>query len=153
MTPLARDVEIAAEKRRALLQRSRDDPAYPKNRDKIAARIGKEMDLRLTPLGFQREGRVWKRKGWWYDLSVDLQRSSYGHDAWINLTATPRLGGRAVQRRLGDFYPNPPYAAEPGRLTYQALIEDPSLLDTPMQVLTDHALPWLIGMGQLRLRR
>ena len=111
------------------------------------------MDLRLTPLGFQREGRVWKRKGWWYDLSVDLQRSSYGHDAWINLTATPRLGGRAVQRRLGDFYPNPPYAAEPGRLTYQALIEDPSLLDTPMQVLTDHALPWLIGMGQLRLRR
>ena len=153
MTPLARDVEIAAEKRRALLRRAEDDPAYPKKRDKIAALIRKEMDLRLTPLGFQRAGGVWQRKGWWYDLSVDLQRSSYGYDAWINLTATPRLDGRAVQRRLGDFYPGPPHSEEPGRLTYQALIEDPGLLIDPMQVLTDHALPWLIGMGRLVPRR
>ncbi len=60
----------------------------------------------------------------------------------------PKNAGRCFSARG-----QPPHAEEPGRLTYQALIEEPSLLDKPMQVLTDDAAPWLIGMGRLAPRR
>ena len=144
-------VEIAAEERRALLQRAVHDPGFPKARKRIAARIRKDMDSVLTAQGFAAQGKgvTWRRKGWWFDLAVDLQRSRYGYDAWINLTATSRLLGGQIQRRLGDFYPNPDPATDPGRLTYQALIEDPGLLAQPMQILQTRALPWLNGMGAL----
>lgn len=151
MTSHRHAVELAAEQRRALLQRAQDDPDYAKNRTRIAALIRRQMDLPLTAAGFQAEGRTrWLRRGFWFDLSVDLQRGKYGTDAWINLTATPRrFPGRPVQRRLGAFYPDPPYPEEPGQLTYQALIEDPGLLAQPMQIFETRALPWLLGMGRL----
>lgn len=149
MTTHAQAVEIAAEKRRALLQRALDDPDFAKKRTRAAALVRAEMDRRLIAAGFQADGRnVWRLKGWWYDLAVELQRSQLGQDAWINLTAMPRVRARAVQRRLGDFYPGPPHVEEPGRMTCQALIEDPALLDAPMQVFDALGLPWLIGMGR-----
>ena len=57
--------------------------------------------------------------------------------------------GALLQRAQGDFYPAPPHADEPCRLTYRALIEDTGLLAAPMQVLTERALPWRIGIGRL----
>lgn len=46
MGTCAQDVKIAAEKRRALLQRALDDPDFAKKRTRAAALIRAEMDSR-----------------------------------------------------------------------------------------------------------
>ncbi|MFD1880204.1 hypothetical protein [Paracoccus pacificus] len=149
---LPEELRKLAETRAAQLLRAAEDPDFPQKRDRIVRLIGDRIEAILAPAGFTRKGNLWKRRGWWFNLSIELQRSRLGHDAWVNLAATPRLaigtGRRPVAQRLGWFYPSGYPATEPGRMTYQVLIENPAELDEPMQVLREKALPWLLAMGR-----
>ena len=105
-----------------------------------------------TPLGYARKGTTWSRNTARGKTAINLQRSSYGFVAYINLRfLTP--DGNAPQHgvwaqdediRLQRFYlPDEGIGLEDGVLTYLDVHDDAACLDQPLHILKTRALPWL----------
>ena len=128
------------------------DPAFPAKREAAVALICDAITDIATPLGYTRKGTTWTRTTPMGRTAINLQRSSYGFVAYINLRflrpdGTPPTTGLWVMDdsiRLQKFYLPPEHSgAEDGVLTYLDVQGDPASLDLPMHILKTRALPWL----------
>ncbi len=129
-----------------------NDPAFPAKREAAVGLICAAIEAIAFPAGYTRKGTTWSRTSPQGRTAINLQRSSYGFVAHINLRflqpdGTPTETGvwaldDSIQ--LQRFYlPNEQSGSEDGMLTYLDVHDDPACLDLPMHILKSRALPWL----------
>lgn len=129
-----------------------NDPAFPAKREAAVALICQAITDIASPLGYARKGTTFTRTTPKGRTAINLQRSSYGFVATINLRflqpdGTPPTSGLWAlddSIRLQRFYlPTEQSGAEDGEITYIDAHDDPASLDLPMHILKTRALPWL----------
>ncbi len=129
-----------------------NDPAFPAKREAAVALICAAIEAVATPMGYTRKGTTWSRTSPSGRTAINLQRSSYGFTAFINLrfllpdgtSANSGVWAMDDTIRLLRFYlPHEPSGTEDGDLTYLDVHENPASLDQPMLILAILALPWL----------
>ncbi len=128
------------------------DPAFPAKREAAVTLILGAIDTVASTHGLTKKARSWAKTGACGTISVHLQRSRYGFECYINLGFQPVSGesrGPWAQDdvvRLGRFMPTDIQSNdEPGALIYLDILEDTEALATPLSVLDQRALPWLLA--------
>jgi Domain of unknown function (DUF4304) len=136
----------------ARIHRASQDRAFPAKREAAVEAICAAIDGVVTPFGYARKGDTWSRNSTAGRSAVNLQRSRYGWECYVNLRFLTPDGAKpdhGVWRqdddvRIALFYlPDEGQGPEPGVIFYLDAHDDPACLDEPMQVLRDRALPWL----------
>ena len=128
------------------------DPGFPARREAAVQIICDAISAVALPMGYAQTVTTWARHSAAGKTAINLQRSRYGFEAYINLrclTAGGTLPDTAIWQdgddlRLDRFY-LPDEAPDNGVLTYLDVIADPGCLILPMTVLRERALPWLDG--------
>jgi hypothetical protein len=126
-------------------------------RDAALDLIAKRLDVALAPKGFLRNGTVWSRNVERGKASLRLQRCNSGQKCHLELTYTPAPGtfaARQITAPLGSFLqpgdePHRDSRSE-GKIEYSLVVQNPAILDIPMQVLEVRALPWLMAQNHWR---
>ena len=126
------------------------DPGFPAKREAAVQIICDAISAVALPMGYAQTGTTWARDSAAGKTAINLQRSRYGFEAYINLrflTPDGELPKTAIWQdgddlRLDRFY-LPDEAPENGVLTYLDVIADPACMTLPMTVLCERALPWL----------
>jgi mannose-6-phosphate isomerase-like protein (cupin superfamily) len=104
------------------------------------------------PMGYTQKGTTWARETAAGKTAINLQRSRYGFDAYINLRfVTPEgdLPGTAIWQdgddiRIDRFYlPAEGQRPDLDAISYMDVHDNPACLALPMNVLRMRALPWL----------
>ncbi len=134
------------------IHRASQDRAFPAKREAAVGAICAAIGDVVTPLGYVRRGDTWSRTSVAGKSAVNLQRSRYGWECYINLRfLTPDgdgldggLWAEDGDLRIGLFYlPQEGRGPEPGVIFYLDVHEDAGSLGEPMAVLRERALPWL----------
>jgi hypothetical protein len=102
-----------------------NDPAFPAQREAAFTVISDALTAMLAPLGYVQIGSTWRRETTAGRSAVNLQRSRYGFDAAIPLSAFCEGG------------------EDPGLIRYLDVRDDAACLDRPMSILRTQAMPWL----------
>jgi hypothetical protein len=128
------------------------DPDFPRKREAAVLAICAAIDRVAAPSGYACRGTTWSRASVRGTTAVNLQRSRYGFEAYLNLRFLPADGidlaatpwAQDDDIRIASFYlPDENVAAEPGVIFYLDVHEDPASLDQVMRILATRALPWL----------
>jgi hypothetical protein len=128
------------------------DPAFPAKREAAFALICAAIDGIAAPMRYTRKGTTWSRSSPQGRTIINLHRNQYGWYAEINLrlilpngeAATVGAWADGGELDLGQFCkPGDARSAQPGRLAYVDISDDPTTLDAVMTVLRTRALPWL----------
>jgi Domain of unknown function (DUF4304) len=136
----------------ARIHRASQDRAFPAKREAAVEVICAAISHVVTPLGYTRKGDTWSRSSAAGKSAVNLQRSRYGWECYVNLRfLTPEgncpdggLWTADEDVRIARFYgPGEGRGPEPGAISYLDVHEDTGSLDEPMMVLRERALPWL----------
>lgn len=119
-------------------------------RKRALARLTKELDAVLLTRGYQRKGSRWSRTGWFATTFVEIQKSRYGLDCYINLGRDPpdRTWRRPSYRengcwRIGALAGSIADANRLDRLPYFKLDSEPALLEEIVALVADRAVPFL----------
>lgn len=128
------------------------DPDFPTKREAAVNAILAAMDRVAEQHGFTKKTKSWAKVGPLGLVSLHLQRSRFGFEAYVNLGFQPLsedLQGPWAQDpfvRLGRFYPAiPDTANDQDALIYLDVQGDSACLDPAMTILSDRALPWLLA--------
>jgi Domain of unknown function (DUF4304) len=129
-----------------------NDPAFAAKREAAVAIICAAIDDAVTPAGYTRKGTTWARETPHGRTAINLQRSRYGFEAYLNLRfltpegTYPATGVWAQDDdiRIAHFYLSAEGTGpEKGVITYLDVHDDASSLDQPIHILKTRALPWL----------
>jgi hypothetical protein len=128
------------------------DPAFPDKREAAVNTILAAIDTVARAHGFTTKAKSWAKEGPLGTVSLHLQRSRYGFECYIHLGFQPNSDeGRGPWAqddfvRLGRFYPTNILATEePDALMYLDVVSNAETLNEPMEILANHALPWLMA--------
>lgn len=128
------------------------DPEFPAKREAAVESIIAAIDTIAAAHGFSKKAKSWAKTGPLGLVSIHLQRSHYGFEAYINLGFQPvseqplGLWAHDETVRLDRFYPDSADAPPPdGALIYLDVYDEPDSLSPAMTILDDRALPWLVA--------
>ena len=133
-------------------------PDRKARREQVLRALEIRLDALLVPLGFQREEGEWLKtvpKGM---VVVQIKRFREGVDATLVVGFRPKPWARPREvsaDRLTTQLPNFVQTAERtfvqrGHITYAFADHDPAVLDFPLAVLRDRALPWAMELSSGR---
>ena len=144
--PPATDEEIA------ILHRFLALPDAARQREAVVKRLEARLDALLGPMGYVRDGKAWVLGLPNGRAVVQIKRFSGGLSATLEVGFQParrwtRVG--ANPDRLQQQLPNFVQTVEgghfnPGLIHYAQVDHDPAVLDFPLAVLRDRALPWAV---------
>ncbi len=123
-----------------------NDPAFAAKREAAVQVICDAISAIAGPMGYTQKGTTWTRKTARGKTAINLQRSRYGFDAFINLrfvTPDGDLPGDPVWQDGDDIRLDRFCDTGEGQLSYLDVHENPDCLTAPMAALRDRALPWL----------
>ncbi len=125
-----------------------NDPAFAQKREAAVVMICDAISAVARPMGYTQKGTTWARETANGKTAINLQRSRYGFDAYINLRFVTPDGDlpddpvwqQGDDIRLDQF-------CQPGEgdgvVSYLDVHENPDCLIQPMTILRARALPWL----------
>ncbi|MBL4918759.1 hypothetical protein [Szabonella alba] len=129
----------------ARIHRAAHDPEFPARREAALAAIRAGVAQVALAQGFAERPQSWSLDGPAGRVSVHVFPNRFGFEAEIRLGFLPADGSD----------PSGPFAAQghltldafggPVALIYLDVLDDPACLEAALQVLADHALPWLAG--------
>ncbi len=128
------------------------DPDFPRKREAAVTAILVAIDAVAGAAGYTRTGTTWARQSPRGRTAVNLQRSQYGFEAYINLRFLPADGidldgtlwAQDDDIRIARFYPaDDSRGPDAGVIYYLDIHDNPASLDEPMRILRTRALPWL----------
>jgi hypothetical protein len=129
-----------------------NDPAFAAKREAAVTIICAAIDDAIVSFGYTRKGTTWARETPRGRTAVNLQRSRYGFEAYLNLRfitpdgsyPTTGIWAQDEDIRIANFYsPIEGRGPEKGVIYYLDVHEDPSSLNQPIHILKTRALPWL----------
>lgn len=140
----------------AILHRFLALPDRPRRREAVVRRLEAQLQAMLGPMGYVRHGQTWA-----LDLPngravVQIKRFSGGLNATLEVGFQPAPGTTRVGARLDHVQTQLPNFVQtgegghfnPGLIYYAQVDHDPAVLDFPLAVLRDRALPWAVDHGQ-----
>jgi hypothetical protein len=130
-------------------------PDRKARREAVVRALGGRLDAMLTPLGFQRRDQDWLKPVPKGEVLVKIQRFRGGVNATLVVGFLPKPGFKPKEVatfQLTTQLPNFVQISErtfvrTGNIDYAFADHDPAVLDFPLAVLRDRALPWATDLS------
>jgi hypothetical protein len=125
-----------------------NDPAFAAKREAAVLVICEAISAMALPMGYTQKGTTWSRETARGKTAINLQRSRFGFDAYINLRFVTPAGDLPDDPvwQQGDDIRLDRFCRDnegDGVLSYLDVSENQDCLTQPMKILRERALPWL----------
>ena len=130
-------------------------PDRKPRREAVIGALNDRLDRLLLPQGFVRDGKGWMREMPAGRSMVSVKRFRGGVDATLEIEFRPKPGTKPARvyagllnTQLGNFVQMSERTfVRNGSIDYAFADHDLTVLDFPLAVLRDRALPWVLDHG------